>query len=371
MGTRILHISDLHFGRAFRESDRSLRDRLLQRGGMRGHDFQLVSSLSARVHRIARQSGKFDLALVTGDVSTDGAPESMSNAAKLLFEDEIFTSTPGHFIVNGLGLAVSSVIAIPGNHDRYKLLPLQLDFGTFESQFLTHRKGYPFVVAYSNSDLGDDKCQIILFAFDSPAVNNPPFGLKPHELIARGYIDDAACEWLEIKAHQIRNEGLTPELNGKMLPVDFDRCVKIVLIHHHPIEFPDIQAPLLLEAEKLAQRRHQITKKIKDQWTTLLNREKFLKACFASGIDLVLFGHQHLFLHRELGEDLKEIINPHIFTRSQHFYGCPTTLQWTESEIGFLVYRIEWSGFNVDYFGWNEEEQKFERNPSRSGTFPF
>jgi len=368
---RILHISDLHFGRAFRDSDRSLRDRLLQRGDMRGHDFQLISSLSAKVHRLARQGGPFDLALVTGDVSTDGASKSLGNAAKLLLEDEIFTSSPGHFIVNGLGLAVNSVIAIPGNHDRYKSIPFQLDFGNFESFFLKQWKGYPFVVAYSKYESGKDECPVLLFVFDSSAVNNPPFGLKPHQLISRGYIDDAACEWLEIKTHKIRMDGLVPELDGKTLQVDFDRCVKIVLLHHHPVEFPDIKAPALLEAEKVAQRRHQITTKIKDQWSTLLNKERFLEACFASGIDLVLFGHQHLFLHRELTEDMKEITSAQILTRSIHFCGCPTTLQWAESEIGFLVYRIEWSRFAVDYFGWNEEEQKFERNPSRSGIFPF
>jgi len=342
---------------------------------MRAHDFQLVSALSAKLHRLTMQSGKFDLTVVTGDLSTDGSRRSMKNAALLFDKDEIFSGSPGHFILYGLRSVTNSVLAIPGNHDRYRLLaPLQLNFGRFEKLFLKDQEGYPYVIGISaNQSEGSDINAItgtIVFAFDSTAVNNPPFGQKPHELIARGYVDDAACSWLEIKSELIKRDGSVQGLDGKVMPIDYDRAVKIVLIHHHPIDFVTDAVPEP-EAERAVLRRLQFAKKISDQWSTLQNREAFVKSCFASGIDMVLFGHQHLHLHRELDRQMKPVVKWDIHTRSIHFLACPTTLQWAESEIGFMIYTIESNRFQMDYYGWQEDEQRFERDRKRSGTFDF
>src|SRR6185503_15173722 len=100
-------------------------------------------------------------------------------------------------------------------------------------------------------------------------------------------------EWLELAAEKIKNEGFAPGSSGEHLRVDYNNCVKIAVLHHHPVDFLG-EGVLLTDAEESA-RRLRLEADAVDEWTLLENRERFLKACYSAAINMVLFGHQHSY----------------------------------------------------------------------------
>src|SRR5262249_6745003 len=124
---RILHISDLHLARdanpnAFRRAVRERNPLLPQ-----SHSFELLDGLLLAIKEI-EQTGKIDLVVLTGDVSTDGTRRSLDLANGYLFESVVRSRRgrgPLHVDTLGLGLERDRVLLVPGNHDRYRWIPVQ------------------------------------------------------------------------------------------------------------------------------------------------------------------------------------------------------------------------------------------------------
>ena len=115
----VLHISDTHFSPSLLETGRRLK-KLKILPGPKTHAFGKVDALSIKVRQLAREKGKVDLFLITGDVTTDGGPKSMTTALRFLEEDKgVYLGRPPSLKTLGLGAKPLNRIVVPGNHDRY------------------------------------------------------------------------------------------------------------------------------------------------------------------------------------------------------------------------------------------------------------
>jgi hypothetical protein len=115
--------------------------------------------------------------------------------------------------------------------------------------------------------------------------------------------------------------------------VKFDptNCVRIAVLHHHPLEEDASNSD--------------------DRLKGMDNNDGFIRACFESGINLVLFGHKHKAYQRTLpntsGED-----TPFGRPGPLHFLCCPTTFEYTAREPGFYVHEIYTDRAEVNQYYW-------------------
>jgi len=324
----LLHISDLHFTQNLTEKG---RQHWMKMCGVKSHAFGRIDALSKKVDELRSIGKRPDIVLATGDISTDGSEESLSTALEFIESEEIYRSTPKRLVTKGLGVSTSQRIVIPGNHDRYagSWLPFQKPSVFLEKVFRTPDK-YPYVVGYRRAEYASDPNEpaLLFFVFDSTASELASFSkvYTPWYRIARGRIEDAECRWLIEQSHGITQKGQVSGLDGNSIPVNYGNTIRIAVLHHHPVDVPGT--------------------KPNDELTLMENNKSFVNACYEAGIDLILFGHQHVAYRNLISSEHQRQAHP-IF-----FFCCPSTSEFSEKESGFYLIHFDTSGFTLSPYIW-------------------
>jgi 3',5'-cyclic AMP phosphodiesterase CpdA len=356
---RLLHISDLHFVRALATEPRGWLVNAIYALKARPHSFGKLDAFRVKVAKIELQQSRItDLVLGTGDLTTNGDRGALETVRTFINDQKVYGGRPRQKLIEGLGASVSNRLLLPGNHDRYSRdwLPLQTRSDAFETVLGTPDQ-YPYVVGfrprkYPNSDSSP---ALLFFVFDStpsmvvsynPLALLAPRRFKPWEVTARGRLEAAACRDLVDFSRKVQSDKTVKTLDGADMRINFDTCIRIAVLHHHPMD---------------------------NRNTTLMeNRNQFIEYCFRAGIDLILFGHDHRQYIKYLDgygpHDVLSVGNPH----RVYFFCCPSTSEFS-SKNGFYIFDFWWdnkrAGFDFSLYEWQELISDFTLTNRKSVPF--
>jgi 3',5'-cyclic AMP phosphodiesterase CpdA len=319
---RILHVSDFHFVGKLTERGTRLRTRAFM---AKSHDFTKLEALNRILTLLAGPGRGFDYLVVTGDVSTDGATSSLETARSFIEEDELIDPVVKRLVAHGLESPSDRRTVIPGNHDRYgRRLPIQRRQRHFEETF--EDASYPRVQVIKADEVSG-RPDIVLFLFDSTQVLHLRHRFDPRKRIARGEVGLGECDSLIRRSWDIARDG---HANG--VQVDLANCVRIVLLHHHPILPKETDRPNYL--------------------TSMDNDKLFCRSCLEAGINMVLFGHQH-FAYQVTGRSTESGRTPFGDVAPVHFFCSASTSEYSETDAGFYLYDVGTSGVDAYQFRWS------------------
>lgn len=330
---RILQISDLHFTSKLANKARAFYKRPFLFAKAKGHAFDRIVSLSRQVATLERQSGKFDLMLATGDLSTDGSSASLSNVLEYIQKEEVRDGGP-RIATRGLNADANRRILLPGNHDRYTRawIGFQEQGSVFETTLQTQDK-YPYVAGYRRPGAPNDPDEpaVLFFIFDSTPSKFADIW-QPWRRLARGRLEPGEVDTAVVQARRILNNRSVTALDGRStLNVRYSNCVRVALLHHHPL---DLHPNTLME-----------------------NSDEFIDRCFQAGIHLVLFGHDHkeFWLTRYGTADLPTADPNHCV----HFFCCPSASEYA-SENGFYIFEFDQDAIEFCFYKWDPTLRNFE-----------
>lgn len=340
----LLHISDLHLSRELMEDGRSLWIM-----GPRTHAYAKIDALSATVFEIEEVNCKqIDAVVVTGDVTTDGSPESLRTALEFIEQKDIYRLNPPRRVLRGLNANSTRRIVIAGNHDRYggHYIPLPQQAGNSDlEKILATPREYPFVVGCRRLDNSTESASanhpaVILFVIDSTLVQ--PNRWDFHHKLARGRIELGECNRIRELATKIRRDGEVTDLAGNTMHVDYDSSVRVALLHHHPVLPSELDETGITAFAKAV-------RKLNAGLTLMENSNAFVDACFDAEIDFVLFGHQH----REY-EVVRGRINPRTrLSQRIRFFCCPSASEYSETNNGFNLIEVYTDGIEMKQYRWS------------------
>ena len=118
-------------------------------------------------------------------------------------------------------------------------------------------------------------------------------------------------------------------LDGTKLNVRYENCVRIAVLHHHPL---DGSSTTLME-----------------------NSEQFMKYCVELGMHLVLFGHDH----QEFWQPRSDFAR--LTNHQDHqtlFFCCPSATEY-DSENEFYTFELDTTGFLFNCYKWNSQAKAF------------
>lgn len=338
----IAHLSDLHLVGDITEEGRSLAIK-----GPKTHSYAKIEALSTAIFEIEElKNTAIDLFVVTGDVTTDGSIESLKTALEFIEERDIYRYTPARRILRGLGASRSSRIVVPGNHDRYAgrlwPLPQQVSNKALEDAFQSP-SNYPYAVAFKNPDI-DSPLGLLFFVFDSTLVQA---GRQDYlNKLARGRIDKGECQHLLEMSAEIKRTGKVLATDGNLTNIDYDRAIKIAVLHHHPV-LPQ----RLTEANMSAYAR--VKRRLLSGLTLMENADIFVDACVKAEIDFVLFGHQH--------EDYSVVRLGRSGSLAVRFECCLSTSEYSEKDNGFNLLKFFDNRAEIEQYRWLGERKRLGR----------
>ncbi len=278
----ILHISDLHFGAAFRFQPRMIRSgpppvfqppgSLLDLAELLGSDLVRISTdarLSAEIRALA---SRVELIVISGDIANSGGrdralalrengpTDEYEHAAE--FVESLLRKLNDLRAKDGLPALAGNerVIAVPGNHDVNWDQPADspdrfLGFAKFWRR-LTGSRAYfdcpPNEIMARTVIEADGFCCAIV-GFNSCTVTS-----EPNQLRDIGLVEDAQLSFCD------------RFLQG--LPSGVDR--KIAVFHHHPVYIPALAAGV-------------------ENYDAMLQAGRLLSYLQQRGFDLILHGHKH------------------------------------------------------------------------------
>jgi predicted phosphodiesterase len=351
----VAQISDLHFIEQLTELGRTQWAKAF---GTKSHDYNKLETLSQKFSEFRVQGRSPEFLVITGDVTTDGSAGAM-NTAKL-FVQEDFVKGAGirkqikldQKLIKGLNVPHKRRIVVPGNHDRYAggLIPVQRPSFELEAAFGTP-KDYPYVVGYTptvttqSAELPEPPRSLLFFVFDSTLTQK---GRADYwNLIARGRVEPEDCQKLKELVEQIKQTNQVATIDGQTITVDYETCVRVALLHHHPISS---DSPISL-SDRLG-------------LTVMENSELLVDACFDARIDVVCFGHQHLtyseVIERSIPVALTEGVSQNTVSSNKHkvhFFCCSSTSEYSEKSNGFYLFDFHTDFFTVESFRWNGSNQ--------------
>jgi len=326
----LAQISDLHFIEELTERGRR---QWLKQLGTKSHDFQKVAALGEKFDEFATAGRHIDLTIATGDITTDGAPNSFRTALSFIEGDDVPTGNSD--TVKGLRAVAGKRIVIPGNHDRYSgnWLPLQGRLKEFEVAFKPPQ-AYPHTVGYRPPHFDQDDRRapaLLFFIFDSTLTRSSR--VNSWKRIARGSIEDWDLNWLRQRPAVVRANRKVRGLNNASVPLDYDAAIRIAVLHHHPVYDPNATPTL---ASRLG------------AYTTLMeDNQGFVEACFDAGVDIVLFGHQHSKYH------VPGRAGARVDAHDIDFFCCASTSEYSLRDNSFDVIDFGTDQFTIQNFKWN------------------
>lgn len=254
----ILHLSDLHLGRDFEDIGMKATDvqrtarSYWRRGGlvMQAHDPFIIASLRTNIRMAARRLGlaedKFDLMVVTGDISTTADSEE-----RFRFARSFLTSSFTYNSIDiGLRFAEDRVLCIPGNHDKMNEETC--------ARYLTHFDDLPSKPPYV-LEKRFNGVRFVFYGIDS--------NLYEEGNVALGKIRTETLAWLAERKDESQQDSARP------------LAVRILLLHHHPCDLNKFRKRTLMS------------------WFTgrlsrLEEGDRLLDLC-RGWIDIIMHGHEH------------------------------------------------------------------------------
>jgi len=258
-------------------------------------------------------------------------------------------------------------ILLPGNHDRFdknwiaKQIPDRND--NFERILLRNREIiYPYVDVFQikSSNTGNEKTPptLLFFVFDSNLKADPE--PNPKEFIGAIARGEITKEDLEIFKKLVKDasQGKVKDKDGKEFKFDSSNTIRIALLHHHPIPIP--RKPSSQKAGIVRMFKRMFKKE--EEWTTALSGSgDFLKACYESGIQLVLFGHDHHQYYKMWApkepkntEETKDVFEE--ANEPLHLFCCPSTLEINATPNGFYTFDF----YNKERITWQLHSKNFD-----------
>jgi 3',5'-cyclic AMP phosphodiesterase CpdA len=304
--------------------------RVVEEGITPPHDPRKVDALAKVFSEFRRQRVPLDLLLVTGDLATDGSEQAMGTA-KAVLDGDIRQGPTNRLVYDGVRVPAERRIVLPGNHDRYrsKVLLSQDYNNTFLEEHFGKRGEYPYVVGYRRPEYRSDSSAptLVFFVFDSTpspaAVGTREFRRNVlgygYNMAASGKVERAECRRLLELASELDHATTVPGWDGEPLEVTPDAVVRVVLLHHHPL------------ISKQARWETGLVNRLKRSMSLLVDGDEFVESCLEARMDLVLFGHEHLFYRRARR------------TQSGHrtyFFCCPTATCVEGSDTGFYMFHF-------------------------------
>ncbi|HKE93164.1 MAG TPA: metallophosphoesterase [Povalibacter sp.] len=373
---RLLHISDLHLVEDLIDPKRGGSPTLWQTK----HDFEAARLLGRAVDSL---EPAFDVLVATGDLTTDGTQGSFETVRQYIQSGPISGENKMRIATFGMNAGRGQRILLPGNHDRFdgKLLPGQRLSHSFE-EILGTKDEYPYVVGFRPPNQPSTALTLLFFVFDSNLPNGPEGSSLQARFnaLAEGSISREETYRLDQLAREAAQNCEVPDLQGERMEFSPDNTVRIALLHHHPVAE--------LKAEQAERRRNDASRfrwftspiaSVKDRSLALSERamklkgaDDFLRQCFSSGIQLILFGHQHFPYRRVIALDEKD--GPFGKARYMRAFCCPTTLERSEHGNGFYVFDFPDNksftmDFHVSAVDGNRTSGPFSRIAEKSGRY--
>jgi hypothetical protein len=373
LNIRIVHISDLHF---VDDIGGSTPWYMLQAP----HSEDKMRSLAMTLKRLEQHH----VLVATGDLSTNGTETSLRNAQAYFQRETIPTKSGIRAASFGLFNAGVHQILLPGNHDRFdeKLIATQNPDknDNFERILLRNEEIiYPYVDVFQMKSSitrngNKEPPTLLFFVFDSNLKADTKS--NPKDLIgaiARGEITKEDLESFQKQVKEA-SQGKVKDKDGKEYELDPSNTIRIALLHHHPIRIP----------RKPSSQKTRIVRWFKgifkeaEEWTTALNgSEDFLRTCYESGIQLVLFGHDHHQQYEtwEPNDHRNPEASKNVFgevNKSLHLFCCPSTLEIDATPNGFYTFdihdkdRITWQLYSK-YFDETKDLEQFRPDPKKQG----
>jgi 3',5'-cyclic AMP phosphodiesterase CpdA len=341
---RLLHISDLHLVEDITETGRDM----MKPFGAATHNFNTARALGLTVSGLKPE---FDMVLATGDLTTDGRRGSFETVRQYIQSGSLSGENPMRIAAYGLNAGKGRRLLIPGNHDRFegKFVTGQRLSGLFEEMLKTPVH-YPYVVGYRPPHKASTSLTLLFFVFDS----NLPEGRESNDpdawgrALSYGHIrKEEVTKAFNERARDIVKERKVKGLDGQLVEFDPNNTIRIATLHHHPVVSAEA------EEEKAHRERRTwkrwllaplselrlIKKDVESNWMKMEGAEEFLRGCFDAGIQLLLFGHQHLPYHRVIvPSDQLPVTSPFGETHAIYAFCCPTTLEYSAPGNGFYVF---------------------------------
>jgi 3',5'-cyclic AMP phosphodiesterase CpdA len=338
---RVAHISDLHLVHNIKEEGR----KLLHPFGAATHGYHRAEALGLTIRGL---HPRYHMLVATGDLTTNGARGAFETALAFLQRGTTSTTNQMRIAYYGLSAGVGNRLLVPGNHDRFgdKLLPGQHQSPLFEEVLGTTRR-YPYPVGFRPSSRGKSSLTLLFFAFDSNLQECPGDTDAKGRLraIATGRIEEAEIRCLEELAKKVARDQVVNDLYGKPLTFDRNNTIRIAVLHHHP--FATLAAEQ--DAQQSTDWRHpvkavaRILRRTDASLMQLKNADSFVHGCLRAGIQVLLFGHQHVPYYRAAGignpDDIPLIDTP--FGKRPgviHGFCCASTTEHLARESGFYVF---------------------------------
>jgi 3',5'-cyclic AMP phosphodiesterase CpdA len=168
---------------------------------------------------------------------------------------------------------------------------------------------------------------VVFFVFDSTpsALTIKEWSRNPRQMVACGRIRPAENTWLATTSQEILRQGFVQGVDGNRIPLGEGGIVRVVLVHHHPVS--------------TREDGHF------DPDTVMIGHSQFVDTCLTAGVDVVLFGHDHVNRHA---------IKPRPKGGFTHFLCCPTATEFTGPETGFFLLSFGAQGFTKEVFTWKD-----------------
>jgi 3',5'-cyclic AMP phosphodiesterase CpdA len=343
---RLLHISDLHLVEDITELGRSMRRPF----GAATHNFNTARHLGLAVSGL---KPAFDMVLATGDLTTDGRRASFETLLHYIQGGSVTGENPMRIAAFGLNAKKSRRLLIPGNHDRYEGAAVTGQrLSVLFEEVLGTPVNYPYVVGYRPPAKEEEKDSLTLlfFVFDSSL----PEGRESSDVegwaraISRGYIgkEEVAKAFTEL-AKKVATQGNVLGLNREVLDLNPEHTIRIATLHHHPVVTAKADVERAHREQSLWRRFSRdplgelrlVKKSIESSLMMMDGADEFLRGCFDAGIQLLLFGHQHLPYHRLIvPEDRRVVASPFGDANAIHAFCCPSTMEYSAPNNGFYVF---------------------------------
>jgi 3',5'-cyclic AMP phosphodiesterase CpdA len=287
-GVCLVHVSDLHLHPPLTERGRRLKRSL----GTRTHSYGLLAAASQAIRQICNSEGPRTTGLaVTGDLTTAGDPLAFALARQIVTATDV--------LENGVSYPVGfnggfEVFLVPGNHDRFSGNYIARQQSAFEYEFhdvlqtanwrryglhpsVQSTASYPrlpFVrlLRSQSATSGQSGISVVVIGLDSTELNRAEL-LDPLGRIARGRVSRRSLQYMQRACDDLQKNRQIQTSDGVEHDLSTDLVWTLVLLHHHPHLPPDQRNGAL---------------------TMLVNAPEVLNTCTQAGVNLLLYGHQHV-----------------------------------------------------------------------------
>lgn len=283
----VIHVSDLHLDEPITEPGRRLR---IKSPGTKTHAYYLLSAASHAVKRLMLLESEHPVILVvSGDLTTRGTSVAFGLAEQVVSRGQV--AQDGSIFPVGLNAGIRHFV-IPGNHDRWHDSYFRRQETAFETVFrealpIENWEEYglsvpvqntsvyprlPYAHLIKSNGVAGEPFVLVVIGVDSTELSED----ERRDLVgraARGRVSERSLAFIRNVCQDLFATRRVTTSDGIRHRIGDMAFRTIVLLHHHPyLPFDQKFSGL----------------------TKLINADDVLNSCAESGVDLLLFGHEHL-----------------------------------------------------------------------------